>query len=342
MIPKQLENAVRSGAKEVFFPPGTYFINIESGTDNSQRRFFHCLCDRLKGVEGLSIIKLGSGNGQAETFRNYASIFWFSGDTPNRDVDVRGLTFDYNYKNNIPSHYESQYSGVEENSQNNAITCSYNRNLNVTNCTFIDFSGTNCIDYKTNKDNALASYVNIKRNKFINCGHKFKYKNLDAYHDCSVIAIHKASLKTPNIDSTKLYSYVEDNVFIGCDGNAFNVCESFADYQSFKNNYIEKFSQAYLPLSWDGHTDCRILDNTIIDCKKGMAIWNGYASESSVGVKDGFNNLIIKGNTFFINPSYWRKISLYNENSLVEEVYPHFYTGITIVKYQLPQLKTLI
>ena len=323
-----IRNAVRSGAKEVFFPPGTYIINIESGTDNSQRRFFHCLCDRLKGVEGLSIIKLGSGNGQAETFRNYASIFWFSGDTPNRDVEVKGITFDYNYKENTPSHYESRYSGVEENSQNNAITGSYIRNLTVTKCTVIDFSGTNCIDYKCNKDNRGVNYVNVYDNNFIDCGHKFTYKGLDAYHDCSIIAIHKASLLTPKIDKAKLHSYVKNNNFIGAGGNAFNVCESFADYQVFENNYIEKFAQAYLPLTWDGDTYCRVKDNIIKDTKKAIAIWNGYQKQVSIDVRNGFSNLDIDKNTIYINPSYWRKIPLYNENSESDSVIPHFYTGI--------------
>ena len=321
-----IQKATNIKSKIIYFPAGEYIINIPPGTSSTEIRYFFSVnCEKIIGNN--SIIKLGTGNGSSENYRNYDGIFNFNIQKNDFDIEITGITIDYNYNDNIPTHYSGQYITHEINRQNFAFSAVGARNLLIENCTFIDHSGSNCIIYSNGQKCSTDAVVTIRNNKFLQCGHPFKYDGENAYHDVSTLYAHKE--QNTRTDRKKLYMIVENNTFIGCEGNAFNAIEVSADNLIIKENTFHKFSTAILPVTIQGDCNCKIINNNIIDCKRGISIWSGMDLDYKQNeIETGFNNLIIKNNNIYINPNYWKNIKLYIEYKEVNGIVEHKYCSI--------------
>lgn len=189
--------ACKSNADTLFFPKGVYLINIPKGKPKSvANNFFINPSSIIIGEDKeRTIIKLGQNNGNAAENRGYESIFSFGG----KDifVEVRDITFDFNYKENPITQYTSNHVGVEQNWQQMALNAYRVSSLIVDNCRFIDHSGTNCIVFRANAD-LDTLYCEIRNCVFEKCGQKSFYKGKEAYHDCSTIGFH-ADIKNKSI-----------------------------------------------------------------------------------------------------------------------------------------------
>lgn len=94
-----IRKACKSGAETLYFPNGTYIINIEKGQDKKKdNHFFITGINYIIGESRAeTIIKLGKGNGDADGYKGYEAIFSFSG--KDAHPEIRNLTFDFNYAN---------------------------------------------------------------------------------------------------------------------------------------------------------------------------------------------------------------------------------------------------
>ena len=283
--------ACKSNADTLFFPRGTYLINIIPGKDKKvDNVFFRTNLNYIIGESrSESVIKLGVGNGDADAYRGFEAIFSFSG--KNSHPEVRNLTFDFNYNENPITQYTSNHVDVEHNGQQMAINAYRTSSLIVENCIFKDHSGTNCIDHRANAESDTLFCV-IRNCEFLNIGNKSFYKGGEAYHDCSTLALHCDS----RIQERKYICYVENNLFEGVGGNAYDACECSADSFSFKNNIISGYVVGVMPLASNPGTVSVIENNTFDGVARGVGIWScNIDTKQEIGSL-GFSGLYIKNN----------------------------------------------
>lgn len=298
----------------LFFPAGTYLINIEPTSSHDERFFFSFSGSKtICGIKGKSIIKLGSNNGNESTYTGFSAIFSFTG--TDSDIVIENITFDYNYDNNIPHHYISKNSGVEQNTQNCAVACYHTRDFIVKNCTFIEHSGTNCLNYRGDMNNSRTAQIILENNLFEKCGNPALYEEQPAYHDNSVISIHTDTRGLHNYEDSAL---IINNIFKGIGGNAFNACEVSTPKLVFSDNYIENFYIGCMPLANVQNVSSFIENNTFKNVHCGIKIWNAQTDyNAGVGII-GFKKLVIDNNDILINPKYWRSIPTYESMERVD------------------------
>lgn len=289
-----IRKACQIAADTLLFPKGTYIINIQAGEEiDKPRNFFYPKASNIIGEKG-SVIKLEKDNGNTNIKKGYESIFSFGGKT--KQVLFRGLTIDFNYKNNPIHHYSSNDVGVEVNGQQMAINVYRGATLTVDHCTFIDHSGTNCIVFRGNYEADTLACV-ITNCKFINTGRKSFYKGKPAYHDCSTIGIH--SDKKPQ--KVELVAKVENNIFEGSDGNAFDACECAADRFYFQNNVVKNYVIGVMPLTCNSGTQVFIRKNTFKQVARGIGFWSCWMDVENKKDVEGFRLLQVSENIIEID-----------------------------------------
>lgn len=286
-----IARACKSGADTLYFPKGTYIINIKPGKDKKKdNHFFITGINHIIGESrNQSVIKLGKDNGDADGYRGYEAIFSFSG--KDAHPEIRNLTFDFNYKDNPITQYTSNHVDVEHNGQQMAINAYRVSSLVVENCIFIDHSGTNCIDYRANAESDTL-YCVIRNCDFLKIGAKSFYKGKEAYHDCSTLSLHCDSKP----QTKKFICKVENNIFEGIGGNAFNVCECSADIFSFKNNRISGYVVGVMPLTTNPGTVAIIESNVFESVARGIGIWSCDIDLKQDAGSLGFYSITIKNN----------------------------------------------
>lgn len=277
----------------IFFPKGTYIINIAKGENNVPNNFFSPRANVIMG-EGGSVIKLGKGNGNAADGHGFESIFSFGG--TNRQITIKNLTFDFNYKDNPIHQYTSNDVGVEINGQQMAINAYRVSGLTVDSCIFIDHSGTNCVIYRGNYESDTL-YCNVTNCHFLSVGHKSYYQGKDAYHDCSTIGIHSDRKK----QKSKLIVHVENNILEGAGGNAFDACECAADEFFFRNNWIKDYVIGVMPLTCNSGTKARIERNVFKRVARGIGFWSCWMDVEDLADNEGFELIQIENNEINID-----------------------------------------
>ena len=102
-----------AGRNKVVFQSKTYIVNVTAGKDNDSQRilFFNCKCEEMIG-DG-TIIKLGNrDNCNLYKYRGFGALFSVY------TIDsfyVKGITFDFNYKDNPIYHTQAVRQGIQEN-----------------------------------------------------------------------------------------------------------------------------------------------------------------------------------------------------------------------------------
>ena len=315
--------ACQSDADTLFFPKGTYIINIKEGKDRTKDKdFFRTNIENIIGESRLStIIKLGKGNGDAANGKGFASIFSFGG--KDSHPHIKNLTFDFNYPENPITQYTSNHVGVEHNGQQMAINAYRTSSLVVENCMFLDHSGTNCIDHRANAESDTL-YCVIRNCEFQNIGKPSLYKTKEAYHDCSTLALHCDSRK----QKSKYVCYVEHNIFEGAGGNAFDACECSADEFTFKNNIISGYVVGVMPLTTNPGTIAQIECNRFDGIARGVGIWSNDNDIKQPNGSLGFDEIIIKNNYIRIDiEKYIRRPQFATIEKKKGDIYPGGFYG---------------
>jgi len=291
-----IKKACSVQADTLFFPKGIYIINIEEGIDiKKDKVFFNPIAEIIIGESrSETVIRLGKDNGDAAAKKGFESIFSFGG--KNAHPEIRNITFDFNYKDNPITQYTSNNVGVEHNGQQMAINAHRVSSLVVDSCTFIDHSGTNCIDYRANAESDTL-FCNISNCHFLGIGKKSFYKGKEAYHDCSTLALHCDSRK----QIKRFVCTVTNCQFYGVGGNAFDACECSADSFLFKNNVVDGYVVGVMPLTSNSRTKAFIKNNEFKSVARGVGIWsNNNDIEQPIGT-EGFGILDISKNRIIID-----------------------------------------
>lgn len=318
-----IRKACKSNADTLFFPQGTYIINIRPGKDKSvDNNFFRTNINYIIGESRKSsIIKLGEGNGDADAFRGFEAIFSFSGKAAH--PEIRNLTFDFNYDKNPITQYTSNHVDVEHNGQQMAINAYRVSSLIVEDCVFIEHSGTNCIDYRSNTESDTL-YCVIRNCDFLKIGKKSFYKGEEAYHDCSTLSLHCDS--RPQIK--KFICHVENNTFEGVGGNAYDACECSADRFIFRNNKVSGYVVGVMPLTSNPGTVAIIENNIFENVARGVGIWSCNIDVKQEIGSLGFDSILVKNNRIKVNvEKFIRRPQFSTINKKKGDIYPGGFYG---------------
>lgn len=318
-----IRKACRSGADTLYFPEGTYMINIEHGQDKKKdNHFFITSINHIIGESrDKTTIKLGKGNGDADGYKGYEAIFSFSG--KDAHPEIRNLTFDFNYADNPITQYTSNHVDVEHNGQQMAINAYRVSSLIVENCIFLDHSGTNCIDYRANSESDTL-YCIIRNCEFLKIGAKSFYKGYDAYHDCSTLSLHCDTRP----QTKKFICNVENNDFEGIGGNAFDACECSADSFVFRNNKIGGYVVGVMPLTTNPGTVAIIEGNIFESVARGIGIWSCDIDLSQEVDTIGFDEICIRHNRIIIDlDKYIHRPNFSTLSKKKGDIYPGGYYG---------------
>lgn len=281
----------------VLFAPKTYIINIVPNENAEQNYFFdNPTATVFVGVKGKTVIKLGDNdNCNLEKGNGFESIFHFT--RSEKEIVFSGVTFDFNYKNNVIHHKSWQTGTVENNIQQVAIGCYYVKSLRVSDCTFVGHSGTNVINFRANK-NLNIGYCVIENCAFLDLGNKSIHQGLEAYHDHSTLSIHCDN--TGNHDFEFIVR-VENNYFQGVGGNAFNACECFASNFVFSKNVIENYAMGVQPASDYENTKVTISDNTFKGIGCAVAVNCNHIDNTRTDGECAFDVITIHDNSIVID-----------------------------------------
>ena len=297
--------------KTLQFQRKIYIINVKAGTSNEEQRTIYSGCKCAEMIGNRSVIKLGDNdNCNLYNYKGFGSIFSiYTIDS----FHVKGITFDFNYEQNPIYQTQGVRQDIQENTQLNAFQFRRVRKVFIEDCKFIGHSGTNCIDYNDARyDEGDKTFeVTIENCEFLKCGGKSFFKNnntfVDAYHDCSTIALHYCG---KNHD-TRFVVNVNNNYFEGIGGNAYNAIETDASVLNFRGNTIKNFASCIFPCVgiYDGNLSIR--DNHFLDVSRGIVLWlRGGTNEDSY--RYGYKNLEIAHNECVINMEKWLKTERYD------------------------------
>lgn len=302
---------IAAKGKTLQFLRKTYIINVKAGTNNDDQRTIYSGCKCAEMIGDRSVIRLGDNdNCNLYKYKGFGSIFSVYSI---ESFQVKGITFDFNYENNPIYQTQGVRQDIQENTQLNAFQFRRVRKVIIEDCKFVGHSGTNCIDYNDARydEGDKVFEVTIENCKFIKCGGKSFYNSnntlLDAYHDCSTIALHYCG---KNHD-TRFVVNVNNNYFEGFGGNAYNAIETDASDLKFRGNTIKNFVSCIVPCVgiYDGNIS--ICDNHFIDVSRGIILWlRGGTDEDSN--RYGFKNLVIANNECIINMGRWLKLERYD------------------------------
>lgn len=293
-----------AGRNKVVFQPKTYIVNVTAGKDNDSQRilFFNCKCAEMIG--NGTIIKLGNrDNCNLYKYRGFDALFSVY------TIDsfyVKGITFDFNYKDNPIYHTQGVRQGIQENTQQNAFQFRRVRKVTIEDCTFIGHSGTNCIDYNDAKYDVgdKVFEVTIENCKFLQMGGKSYFRKgdklVDAYHDSSTIALHYRG----NNHETPFVVIVNNNYFEGVGENAYNVIEADASEFSFCGNTIKDYASCVYPCANVYDSRVIIKNNHFQNVSRGVVLWLRGGNEADSN-RYGYDNLDIVGNDCTVNMGYW-------------------------------------
>lgn len=300
-----IKAAFNSTVEALYFPEGTYIINIPAGTTHTSRDFIAsnaCKVKTVRGVNGKSVIKLGNGNCNEVVFRGFQGLFNYTGETT--DVHWENMTIDFNWENNKNYHYVAQFEDVTVNGQQLAINAYMIRDMTIKDCVFIDQAGTNCINYRSSHLNSRVAHVEITNNKFLAIGRPAVYTDannnaLEAYHDHSTVSIHLSNVAK----GKAVRSNVSNNYFEAAGHNGLNAIECFADYQKCENNEFRAYGSCYLPGSGvhKGYIDIR--HNKFIDVIFAVNIWS-FVPDFRYTEALGAETIKITDNEFVVSPFY--------------------------------------
>lgn len=312
----------------LMFQNRTYIINIQQGTDNTQRKFFLLNSSILEGNNAT--IKLGNNNNcDLRVYKGFASIFYVQG---LESFTARNLTIDFNYDNNPIFHTISQSQSIQENTQQNAFTIRAVHNVIIDTCTFIGHSGTNCIDY-ANYDYWLTHNMQatISNCNFLNCGNASYYQNsngeiLDAAHDVSTCAIHyrQENSDLPYKFLLKFYNnYIQGNGI-----NAYNALECSPTIFECYGNTIEGFRFAIMPCAYLTHSNVNIQNNRFFKCASPISLWM-INYRRIADDNPSFDNIVISNNYAEIDIPYYEQTKDYHT---VQDGGVHRYYGFLNIK----------
>lgn len=290
------------------FQQKTYIVNVIQGIDNSQRHIlFGLKTSHIKG--NGAIIRLGDNNNcDLRNHKGFGSLFNIQSQ---ESLVVENLTIDFNYAQNPIYQTEGRSQSVQENTQQNAFCIRDIKNVIIDSCTFIEHSGTNCIDwlmYDRWADGDM--YVRVSNCKFLKCGKVSYYDNNGtietAAHDVSTCALH---YRTHN----KTYKYKLDffnNYIEGVGINAYNALECSSTELNFSDNIVEGFKYCVMPCAYVDHMNVMIANNKFLKTGCPISIWDrGY--EEEVSIIDSFDNLVAINNTVEIDIPYWEETKDY-------------------------------
>lgn len=319
-----LRKVLQINFEKVVLSNKTYIINIESGNNNTEKRYFFEVNSKI--LEGRdSTIKLGSNNGNTTIYKGYVSILHYNTDY---DIIISGIIFDFNYESNKIYQYTSDDVSVEQNGQQEAILFDHCGGVcTIRNCKFIEHSGTNCIDVYLGGNNDCG--LNVYNCQFLEIGKESIYQGGPAYHDCSTIACHLEQNNTP---SKKCFCNVHDNIAVGAGGNAFNFIETSADIITFENNYIEKYNHCILPLQAKPNSTVKISNNKFKTTGSCINMWNtNMDNVPFVSGNIGFDSVVISDNIIDIDIYYFLCRPNYNTlHSKTGIYYPYNKNGGSI------------
>lgn len=289
-----------AGLPVLFGADKTYIINIEAGTAaHTPQRVFFSNPKTTVLIGCNSTIKLGSDNGNVPAFKGFESIFrWDEKETP---IIISGITFDYNNADNpvIHSTWSSSGTNVEPNTQQLAVACYYCKSLTVINCRFLEYAGTNVINYRHN--NSYPCKVYIDNNTFRG-GYAARYNGADVYHDHSTISLHKDSRSSDTL--SEMICYVINNTFESLGGNAYNPCECSANILYYNHNSILNYELGILALTKGDNNIINVTDNVIKGAGLGVALFGQFTDGGTSGAFDTIN---IKNN--YIGVDIYRSIT---------------------------------
>jgi len=295
----------------VVFQHKTYIVNVLPGTDNDTQRIIFGGCHAPEMIGNGTVIRLGDNdNCNLYKYKGFGAMF--SVYTLDSFL-VKDITFDFNYDKNPIYQTEGARQGVQENTQQNAFQFRRVRKVTIDHCTFIGHSGTNCIDYNDARYNKgdKTFEVTIKDCNFLKCGGKSFFKHgesfVDAYHDCSTIALHY----TGNNHDTPYVVNVSNNYFEGVGGNAYNVLESDASELTFTGNTVKRFSSCVFPLSSVYNSKINVSGNYFYEVSRGIALWLRSGSDQDSD-NYGYRQVKIIKNECNIDMEYWMSMPRYD------------------------------
>lgn len=307
-IQRTMESALQC---RVVFQRKTYIVNVVPGIDNDTQRIIFSGCRAPEMIGYGTVIRLGDNdNCNLYKYKGFGAMFSvYTLDS----FFVKGITFDFNYETNPIYQTEGIRQGIQENTQQNAFQFRRVRKVTIDHCTFIGHSGTNCIDFNdaryNNGDKTFE--VTIKNCKFLKCGGKSFFKDgeaiVDAYHDCSTIALHY----TGNNHDTPYVVDVSNNYFEGVGGNAYNVLESDASDLTFTGNTIKRFSSCLFPLASVYNAKINVSGNCFYEVSRGIALWLRAGSDKDSD-SYGFRQVRIIKNECNIDMEYWMSMPRYD------------------------------
>lgn len=311
------------------FMPKTYIINVKQGKDKSTPRSV-IASSKFSNLYGNgAILKLGDNdNCNLLVNKGFSQIFYVI----QRNVIIKDITIDFNYDKNPIYQTIGISQNIEVNMQQDAFIFRGTNTLIVDNCTFIEHSGSNCLDYAA-YDNINNSdlYVRVSNCRFIACGKKSYFVSPDgvvndAAHDVSTMAIHYRE----NFAKHKFKLDVCNNYFEGVGPNAYNALECSPHIFNYNNNVVIGFDSAILPCFYHDNIDVNVFDNKFYKMSCPIRIWNkGYKENVSVEKEvQSCNTFIVKNNIAKIDILYQEQKK--NYNSIYINTY-RYYNFINII-----------
>ena len=325
-----IKNAVESNADTVFFPKGTYIINVPKRENATSQwlPIFKSNVNHLKGVKGKSIIKLGSNNGDARTtgLTGYTSMFEFN-NKKDEHVMIDSLVFDFNGVVNPTYHREDQLpsSGIPHGVRQSVVDAEYIGDFTFKDNIVIDHQGTNAIVYKANEDNVKAPTIRVYNNEFLNVGREFG----EGLHDHSTIYIHEYTHDPENeLIKNRPFAYVYNNKFEGSftgAPNAFCAIEMGVSAKVYNNN-ISNYFVGILIFSRGKDNKVNCYQNNLHEVGLSFYLWSSrLSSDYDSGTTKAYRLVRISDNNTHTTPQLFAKKYNYgNYDSITPEgFYPY-------------------
>ncbi len=321
-----IKEAVQTENALLFFPKGTYIVNVPKREEGSKQwvPLFDCKIKGLKGEKGQSIIKLGEGNGDARltTLTGYTTLFNFN-NRPDEEIVIDRMVFDFNGQNNPTYHREDQQrsNGIPHGVRQSVVDVEYIGDFTFSNNIIIDNQGTNAVVYRANESNKKPPIINIHDNHFINVGEEFGF----GLHDHSTLYVHEFDHNPSGKINNKPFAFIYNNKFEGHTGSSSNAYCAIELGMNAKvyNNSIENYFNGVLVFSRGKENIVDIYQNNFNEVGVPFFLW--FSRLNSLFQNDltyAYKKIGIKQNTVYNNPhTFSQRINYSNWNSLTDEGY---------------------
>lgn len=307
------ETALMSGIDRLFIPVGTYIINVPP-RENQWTPIFETNVCEITGVKGQSIIKLGSGNGDArdETRTGFTGLLSYK-NVIDKPIKITGLVFDHNIAFNPVYHpsNKGRFYMIPEGNRQCMVEAENCSDFMFTDNKVIDNQGTNIVVYLASADNTKSPRIDIFNNEFVGIGRESGF----GIHDYSTLYVH--ALKSDSSHNAP-FAYIYNNRFVGYKPgapNAYTGIEVGVNALVY-NNHIENFWTGILLATHNENVSVDIYDNTLINVADNIQLWAWRQSDIDL-VKNDVTSLEfvhIHNNRCKLDPSLLSKEINYTEN----------------------------